>query len=79
MMYAVPLAVLWFCVGVYSHIYWWTKKHDYSTEDIFMSIIGGVVGPFNWLVGWMVCGDHEGRSRVLIRRRSPQATETPHE
>lgn len=64
----------WYAFGVFSHVFWWTKKHDYTTGDIGLSIISGFLGPINWWVGWVVCGDGiSGPTRVLMPRRHPQS------
>lgn len=53
----VLLCILWFISGGASFIYWWTKEFDFTWDEFPISFIGGVVGPFTFLIGWACHGN----------------------
>ena len=61
--------IIWFLIGAIGYIYWWTNKFDYTTDDIPLTILNGLAGPFGLYISWSVCGDIESRKVVLIGKR----------
>ena len=46
---ALFIAVWWAC-GSASFVYWWTTKWDFTTDEIGVAVVSGLIGPFNYLV-----------------------------
>ncbi|PCI28354.1 hypothetical protein COB55_03975 [Candidatus Wolfebacteria bacterium] len=63
------ILIIWYIVGVISHIYWWTKDHDFNQSDILFAILLGFFGPISWFIGWCVQGDLFKINRVIFKKR----------
>ena len=60
------LSFLWWACGVGGFVFWWTGEHDLTTQDLgFAILVGAVLGPFTWLMGWFI----HGTGRILLRAR----------
>jgi hypothetical protein len=46
------MVVAWLVSGAASHIYWWTKHFDFTTDDIYVCFFSSLVGPISFLIGW---------------------------
>jgi hypothetical protein len=63
----IPWILLWFIVGASGFIFWWTRNFDLTTNEIFIFVPTGLLGPLSWLIGWFL---HESKApRTLIKRR----------
>lgn len=51
------LMLVWFLVGLCSHVYWWTKDHPLHWASIPLLVIASFVGPASWVIGWMLHND----------------------
>lgn len=64
--------LIWYLVGICSFIYWWTKDHDFDMSLIFICFIEALFGPFTFLFGWLIHGDHSKRKikqPVSVKKR----------
>jgi hypothetical protein len=59
--------LLWYSIGVCSIIYWVTSEFDFTADYIPLAIIIGLLGPFVFLIGYLIHGDTGG---VLIKKRT---------
>jgi len=60
---------IWFVMGSGSFIFWWTKDHDLGVVELLLSILCGFLGPFSFLIGWMIHG-RGGEKVILIKKRA---------
>jgi len=63
----IMLIIIWFAIGVWGFVYWWTKDFDLTTKCIPIMFLTGCCGIFSWFVGWTIHG--EKKERILMRRR----------
>ena len=61
------LFVLWLVCGVAGFIYWWTKEHDFTSDDILFALIAAILGPVAWLEGW--ANGSSSEPTVFLKRR----------
>lgn len=62
---------IWFVVGVWSHVHWVRSRYDYTTDQIMITLMSGIIGPLGYLVGWIVYGVDDNRpARTIFKRRS---------
>ena len=65
------IGVIWYAVGLYSFVWWWTQENDFTSNDIFLMLWVGLLGPGTWLMGWGIHGIKNGRSKtVFIKRKN---------
>lgn len=62
------LGIAWYLVGMASFVYWWTSEYDLETNQLFTIFIAGLVGPFSFLIGWIIHGKHT--NKVIFRKRT---------
>lgn len=60
------LIIVWFVIGVFGVIFWWTKEMDFTTNEIPLAAFGGILGPASWIIGWMVHGDSD---TILVKSK----------
>lgn len=65
----------WPLLGVAGMLFWWTRDGDFRSEDLPFLVMGAILGPFAWLLGWRI--SYEIRrgdvpDRPLLRRRDKQ-------
>ncbi|KWH03710.1 hypothetical protein WT58_24050 [Burkholderia territorii] len=66
-MITLLLALAWYLSGVGSFIFWWTRQHDFTTGEVILAGLLGLVGPIAFIMGAIVHADRV--ERVLIKRR----------
>lgn len=72
----IILAILWYIIGIISFIYWWTKEFDLPLSMLLFSFITGIIGPLNWIIGWLNVGKNPRwlrnifKDRCIINKRS---------
>lgn len=61
--------IMWYAIGIVSFIYWLTKDYDFTTHpgDICACIVSGLIvsgliGPFSFILGWMLCSNVSEKS-----------------
>jgi hypothetical protein len=59
---------LWFISGWVSMAYWWTRKYNLTTHELFMIFFCGFIGPVAFLLGWSSLGTGF-EPKVLLKRR----------
>ena len=64
----IVAAVLWWGVGVAGFVYTWTARYDFTTREIVTAGLSGVLGPFAWLIGWLVVIRKPWAKTILYRR-----------
>lgn len=62
----------WYAIGVASFVYWWTSEFDLKPQDVAFGAIVGIVGPFVFLLGWIIHGDSLGNASILMKKRKPK-------
>lgn len=64
---------LWTVIGTASGIYWWTKDHDLTTEQLFLLLLWALLGPIAFYAGWSIHGAHESKESkpplVIFKRQ----------
>ena len=62
--------IIWLLVGAASFAYWWTKESDLTSEEIPLMLVVSIAGPFAFLIGYLVHGNHGNHeTTVFIKRR----------
>lgn len=61
------LSVAWYLIGVLSFIFWWTKRCDFTTEEIGVCFLCGFLGPLSFFAGGLI--HLELRTKTLIKKR----------
>jgi hypothetical protein len=70
-MMIITIVLIWWAIGVWSHVYWLRNQYDYKTNDIPTSLFAGLIGPLSFFVGWTVYGNpSEDKPKTLFRKRS---------
>ena len=64
-MIIIFLIILWLVIGYGSFVFWWTKKFNFTTEDILLAIPASLFGPLSFLIGFVIHGD----KKIIIRKR----------
>ena len=64
----ILLIVLWYASGFFSFVYWWTRKHDFSSGEIWLACFIGLIGPFAYPLGWYIHTD-DRPSKVIVKKR----------
>ena len=59
--------VIYYAIGVYGFIYWWTMEFDLNHEDLLLTALAGMLGPLTWLVGWAVHA--KTPDKTIIKRK----------
>lgn len=61
--------IMWYAIGIVSFIYWLTKDYDFTTHpgDICACIVSGLIGPFSFILGWMLCSNVS--EKVIFKKR----------
>lgn len=60
--------ISWLVVGAASHIWWWTKDHDYTASNIIITLFAAISGPISFVIGWTIHGE-PFVPKILIRKR----------
>ena len=63
------IIVLWFSIGVGSFIYFWTKDHDFTLEELYIAIMCGFIGVFTIFGGLMIHGTKKNKTIIKKRKR----------
>lgn len=68
MILTILLLLVWYVIGVAGFLYWYTSRNDFISDLslITIAILSGVLGVFNWIIGYVV--SHRKVNRVLIKR-----------
>lgn len=67
------LIFLWWCIGVASFIYWWTKDQDFTLGiQVLLAAAVGFMGPLAFLIGFFVHNDD--REVIIIFKRRNNET-----
>ena len=64
----ILISVVWYVIGCLGFLYWYTNRNDFISDLslITIAILSGVLGIFNWIIGYVV--SHRKVNRVLIKR-----------
>jgi hypothetical protein len=46
--------IAWYLMGIASFLFWWSREFNIITNDLFMSLIVGVLGPTAWMLGYIM-------------------------
>lgn len=71
----IILIIIWFLVGFYSFVYWWTKDRNFTTNIVWFAFLVSFFGPFTFIAGWIIHGERFNKgiskkpSRIIIRKR----------
>lgn len=57
MLLSVIIAFLWYIIGVWSFIFWWTKDSDLKLIHFMFGLVTGLTGPIAFILGWFMHGD----------------------
>jgi hypothetical protein len=64
--YEIILCVfVWWIIGSAGYAYWWTRDYDFTTGDISMAVITGILGPIAWVAGGCI----HGKPKTIFHRR----------
>lgn len=58
--------VSWWVVGVVGFVFWWTKYCDFTSDEILISCVAGLMGPL-WIFSCLHTDDL--MSKVIIKKR----------
>lgn len=67
---------MWILTGFVGHIYWWRQEFDVTYGDVIVAVvIGALLGPFNFVLGWALHSPRFPRRRwwakVWLPRKGP--------
>jgi hypothetical protein len=62
----ILIIACWYGLGVWGFVYWWRKDYDFTTCQLWIAALAGVIGPLSWLVGFSIHGD----ASVVLRKRT---------
>ena len=65
----IGITLAWIIVGLWGFIYWWTTEYDLTMSEIFILIIGALMGPMSWLAGYIIHGKPKDKSKILVKKR----------
>lgn len=68
---AITIAVCllaWWLVGFISLVYWTLYDQDFTTADIPIHVIGGIMGPLAFVIAWST-STHPSSYRVIFKKR----------
>ena len=61
-------AIVWYLIGVSAVKFLYDKYGEVTLGEFLMfGLVGGILGPINFLTGWWVCTDKD--SIVLFRKK----------
>lgn len=67
--------LLWFLIGAVPLIYEFTKENDFTTDDIFLVMFFGILGPLGALLVMQIISDTKPvkpkNPTILIKKRKP--------
>lgn len=61
----LTISILWYLVGIFGFVYWWTTDYDLEIKEMFLALAVGIVGPLSFVMGFMV----HGKSKFIIVKR----------
>jgi len=71
------LIISWYTIGWLGFIFWWTFDFDFRSNDIWIAVIVGAMGPLSWVTGFIAhygIPAARGRSNmpgnIIFRRRT---------
>jgi hypothetical protein len=64
--------IVWWVIGYQGFKFWWTHTRDFTTDDLGLAAMAGLLGPIAWLVGWWIHGE-PGKTRVIAKQRKFQS------
>lgn len=51
----IYIVLLWYTIGCFSFLYWFTKKHRIDMfVECFMMFVGGFFGLVTWFIGYKI-------------------------
>lgn len=66
------LTIAWLITGYKSFVYWWTKDHDYTTDDIPIAIVASFIGPIAYFMGMAIHGEFKIIEPKTIKPKKDQ-------
>ncbi|PCI27762.1 hypothetical protein COB55_05135 [Candidatus Wolfebacteria bacterium] len=57
--------ILWYGIGIWGFIYWWTTELDFTNDEYGICLLVGMLGPFTWIMGYFV---HK-KDKVIFKKR----------
>lgn len=73
----ILLFILWFLTGACSFIYWWTKTFNFTTSDLPLALLSGLMGPISFLIGFKIHGSHN--PAIILKKRQKSIEFASHE
>lgn len=74
-LFIIILVVSWLLIGFCSFVYWWTKDHDFTTNDLWFAFFVSLFGPISFVVGWTIHGKLFTPHKIIIKRRVERITQ----
>lgn len=65
----IIIAIIWYAIGVFSFIYWWTKDYDFTPSEIPMALGAGLAGVFTFWLGYCIHGKLESNWIIVKKRK----------
>ncbi len=63
------LGIVWYALGIWGFVWWWTRTHDFTSNDIMLMLWIGLLGPGSWLMGLGIHGLKNKQSKNVILKR----------
>ena len=62
----LSLFVIWYLIGFYSYVYWWTQRYDFTTRELPFAFFISLFGPITFVTGWSIFGTRT----LLLKQRT---------
>lgn len=66
----IILGIVWYAIGVWGFVYWWTKDFDLGMVEVLIMLLAGCVGILSWLIGLGIHGDKTKNKVIIMHRRT---------
>lgn len=60
------LGCLWALIGYKSFVFWWTHDYDYTTSDRITAVVGGLLGPISFGIGYLLHHTPKERKEIVL-------------
>ena len=60
---------LWYLTGFAGFVFWYTKDHNVDIGGLLLGLLVCLMGPFTWIVGWVIHGDMPTGDRIYFKKR----------
>lgn len=66
MMTIILIILLWYLIGFFSFVYWWTRDFDFTTKELYQAMVCGFLGIITWFIGMSI---HSKGETILKKRK----------